>query len=384
MKQLCINLPPLAPDYSGVSSALYEMEGMTIIHDASGCTGNYTGFDEPRWYDNQRLVFCSGLREMDAILGDDNKLIQKIVRAAGDLKPKFIALLGSPVPMVIGSDLEGIAKEVEYLTGLPVLGFNTTGLRYYDEGISEAYLKAAKIFLGTKEETVPKSVNLLGVTPLDFSIHQNAEDLQSFFKNNNYRVNACWSMDCDLEMIKGTTRASCNIVVSVSGLKLARYLEKTFQIPYKVGIPIGISGETRILKALKGEETAKSKGYENEKGKILIIGEQVLSNSIRYMLQQEYGHTADVATFFTLDEEYAEKNDFIIDNEMHLIKILKSNKYRTIIGDPLIKELLPDDGEVKFIDLPHVAVSSRIHWKEPIHIIGKQIYKLFNKEREII
>ena len=54
MRKLCIKLPPFAPDYSGVCSALYELGGMSVIHDASGCTGNYTGFDEPRWYDNQK------------------------------------------------------------------------------------------------------------------------------------------------------------------------------------------------------------------------------------------------------------------------------------------------------------------------------------------
>ena len=40
MSKLCIMLPPLAPDYSGAASALFELGGMIVIHDASGCTGN--------------------------------------------------------------------------------------------------------------------------------------------------------------------------------------------------------------------------------------------------------------------------------------------------------------------------------------------------------
>ena len=69
MKQLSLNLPPFAPDYSGVCSALFELGGMIVIHDACGCTGNYTGFDEPRWYGSSSGVYCSALRQIDAILG---------------------------------------------------------------------------------------------------------------------------------------------------------------------------------------------------------------------------------------------------------------------------------------------------------------------------
>jgi hypothetical protein len=370
------------------------MEGMSIIHDASGCTGNYTGFDEPRWYDNQQLVFCSGLREMDAVLGDDDKLIQKIIQAAKDLKPQFITVLGSPVPMVIGSDLEGIAKEIEYLTGIPTLGFNTTGLQYYDHGISEAYLKVAKTFLTHRPKAVPDSVNLLGVTPLDFSIHQNIEDLQLFFEDNGYTVNACWSMGCNLETIKQTTRADCNVVVSASALKLAKYLEKNFQMPYSVGLPVGKSGEEHMLKQLKErkmthelsrEEKCEIPKCETPEGQTLIIGEQVLSNSIRDVLRSEYGKSGiDVATFFMFYKELAQKNDFNIENEMQLINLFKKQYYTTIIGDPLIKALLPKDSQVRFIELPHVAVSSKLYWQQPTHIIGNKIYQILRGEREIL
>ena len=85
MSKLCISLPPFAPDYSGAASALFDLGGMIVIHDASGCTGNYTGFDEPRWFGSSSAVFCSGLRHMDAVLGNDDKLIRRIAEAAESL-----------------------------------------------------------------------------------------------------------------------------------------------------------------------------------------------------------------------------------------------------------------------------------------------------------
>ena len=110
MKRLYRYLPPFAGDYSGVGSALYELGGMLCIHDASGCTGNYVGFDEPRSYDSKQLVYCTGLRRDDAILGNDEVYIDKIVRAAKDMKPKFIAILGSPVPLITGFDFLSVTS----------------------------------------------------------------------------------------------------------------------------------------------------------------------------------------------------------------------------------------------------------------------------------
>lgn len=381
MNKLCIYLPPLAPDYSGVCSALYELNGMSIIHDASGCTGNYTGFDEPRWYDNQRFVFCSGLREIDAVLGDDEKLIRKVKEADEELEPEFIAVLGSPVPMVIGSDMKGIAKEMEYDLQKPCLGFDTTGLNYYDVGIKTAYLKVAERFLSDSDEKIKNSINLLGVTPLDFGIKNNAEDLKNIFIKNNIKINSCWSMGTSLKEIKETTKAEMNLVVSVSGIELARYLKKKYNIPYHIGMPVGEYGINKCVDLMKGNSELK-KEVQNKtlrKEKVLIIGEQVSSNAIRDVLINEYGFkSVDVATFFMMDKEIKGEKDFDIENENYLIRKFKEDLYDFIIGDPLIKQLLPEKSRVKFIEIPHVAVSSKICWNNSVDIMGKGVYEILD------
>ncbi|MFR5051076.1 MAG: hypothetical protein ACLTCP_06940 [Ruminococcus bicirculans (ex Wegman et al. 2014)] len=49
-----------AADTSGVCSALYELGGMTVVHDASGCNSTYATHDEPRWYDRKSMIyFCT-------------------------------------------------------------------------------------------------------------------------------------------------------------------------------------------------------------------------------------------------------------------------------------------------------------------------------------
>ena len=100
-------------DVSGVCSAMYELGGMTILHDPSGCNSTYTTHDEPRWYDSDSLMFVSGLDEMTAVMGDDSVIIADAVRAAEDLKPRFITLCGASIPHIIAFDFKGVARMIE-------------------------------------------------------------------------------------------------------------------------------------------------------------------------------------------------------------------------------------------------------------------------------
>ena len=81
MKNLLKLLSPFAPDQSGASAVLYELGGLMVICDAGGCAGNVCGFDEPRWFTKKSAVFSAGLRDMDAILGRDDRLIEKLSKA---------------------------------------------------------------------------------------------------------------------------------------------------------------------------------------------------------------------------------------------------------------------------------------------------------------
>lgn len=132
--------------------ALFDLGGIVVMHDASGCTGNFTGYDEPRWMGSRSGVYCSGLRRMDAVLGNDKKFIEGTIKAAEDLHPSLIAYLGSPVPTVIGTDLQGIAAEIEDGSGIPSFGFSTTGLNYYDKGASDVFVSLIKRFAKKPEK----------------------------------------------------------------------------------------------------------------------------------------------------------------------------------------------------------------------------------------
>ena len=117
MKRSYKIIPIYTADVSGVCSALYELGGMTVMHDPSGCNSTYNTHDEIRWYDQDSMIYISGLTEIDAVMGNDEKLIRDIEIAAEELKPKFIALAGSPIPYMNGTDFEAIAKILEQISG---------------------------------------------------------------------------------------------------------------------------------------------------------------------------------------------------------------------------------------------------------------------------
>jgi len=251
MKQTQTFISTYTSDVSGVCSALFELGGMTVMHDASGCNSTYNTHDEPRWYDFDSMVFISGLSEMEAIMGDDNKLIGDVVSAAQQLDPEFIAIAGSPIPMLIGSDLDAIAMQIEDETGIPSFGFATNGMHSYVSGASMALAAYARRMVDDAAEVIPGSVNILGATPLDFSVNGSVEAMKEVLTDAGWQVIGTWAMDSTPEELKKAGSAQVNLVVSSVGLETARVLKRRFGTPYVVGTPCGPAFNSLLLEELK-------------------------------------------------------------------------------------------------------------------------------------
>lgn len=445
MGKLCMVLPPFSPDYSGVCSALFPLNSLTVIHDGAGCTGNYTGYDEPRWFHSKSPIFCSGLREIDAILGDDEKLVQKILSALETVKPELIALVGSPVPMVIGADMEGIAADIESRTGIKSFGFSTTGLKYYPQGIEQVDQKIVRRILEESEvvpQTRPNSFNILGATPLDFGKTGTIEDLEQLLAEHGYERNTVfWSCN-SIAQIEHSVHAACNIVVSAAGFWLANYMKQKYGIPYVDGLPYGEKYSRVWLEKLgqcmrqetnqnavqqdvnqnavqqdanqnavrqeanrnavqqdakqeanqpaSGEQgvQAEEKGTASEsaaqeESTVLIIGEQIQSSSLREALKHQYGLNADVAGICGWNEACAKAQDRFMETEADIEDMLNQEKYQLIIGDILYKELLHSDK--RLIPYNHYAVSSKLGTDSSYSLIGEKLEQLNileNRERK--
>lgn len=369
MSSLSVFLPPFASDYSGVCSALFDFDSLIAINDAHCCTGTYVHFDEPRWALRQRPTLCAMLRDIDAVFGNDEKVIAQVTEAAKQLNPDFAAVLGSPVPAIIGMDIEGIAAEIEMRWGKPVLGFSTTGFAYYDKGVSMALHALVRRFTVKPKQPAQGFVNLLGITPLDFGTSDIVSPLCSFLEAHNLSAGSRFCMGIDLQQVCRAGEAAASLVVSASGLQAAKYLNARFGIPFLAGYPMGKRHSENLMMRLSSAINRKPlerKDAPQTAGQpaVLILWDQVLAVSLREALRLSGIRTPIcVGSFFAMDSDLCESGDIHIQSEAHLASLLDSGQYCGVIGDPLLKRL-PAMQHISLYPIVHPAVSSRLHWEE--------------------
>lgn len=355
MKGLYRVLPPLAPDYGGACEVMFELGGLVLIHDASGCTVNYVHFDEPRWTGQPSNVFCSGLSEIDAVMGDDSVLINKAIKAAELLKPNFIAFVGSSVPMVVGTDFDGIAMECEAACGIPCFGFSANGIRNYIEGASKALLAFVKRFCGRR--TADRGVNLLGMLPMGFSSVEEAEKTRKMIASHSDGPVLSPGFAMSFEQLSELQNASKNLVVSEAGLETAEYMKKTYGIPYETGIPYDAEFLSEMIAAVRNKisvSTGNISSGSNEAGDrkdILIIGEGIEACSMAEVLQKELSASITRADVLDLFGKY-EGARFHTAEESEIRQL--SEGYDVIIADPCFAPLL---GKDRIIARPLISVS---------------------------
>ena len=405
MKQTARIISTYSADVMGVCSALFELGGMTVMHDASGCNSTYTTHDEPRWYDMDSMVYISGLSEMEAIMGDDEKLIDDICDAAAQTHPKFIAIAGTPIPTMTGFDYEAVAETVEKRTGIPSFGFPTTGMNTYIHGASMAYEAIVRKLIDdpsdewiedrlhkveTSEEEVPFRVNILGMTPLDFSVNSEIESLEKWLTDRGFEVGSRFAMGSDLEELGRASEAEVNLIVSAAGLGAAKAMYRKFAIPSVIGLPIGTkqSGylEDALLKSAREYRRFRTSGNVDERSGltrlkihpndldpvvkddiVVLIGEGITNFSLANAIRFETGHKTKVLCATECPEGILREWDKMTPDEDDIIPELE-DAY-AIIADPLYKPICPD--KAKFIPLPTEAFSGRIYRDEIPDLIAR-------------
>lgn len=386
-------LPTFAGDYSGAASVLFDLGGTIIFHDPAGCTSNFVGYDEPRSYAHASRVFTSGLDDMQALFGKDEMLISAACKTQGRVRGDFVALVGSPNPMILGTDFKALARELEQKIDVPVIAFPTTGTRTYEHGAMLAYKQLATHIIfpradalhangslpDTASEQRKRTVNLLGAIPLDVNQYHSIDVIKQGIEARGWKLGACWCMGSTLDDLAQSVYASCNIVLSYSALPLARLMKQRYGIPYVWAQCSGKQSfdqfmdvltqhyEQNTLAALQPlcEEQSACMDHAQQSSslKVLIIADQVVAHSMRCSLRSDFGITScDSATFFSTDAEGMQKHDIGHICEKDAIDIVSSHRYDVIVSDGLLRPYCNKDAH--FIEVPHLAVSGRLSWSK--------------------
>ena len=349
-------LTPFAPDQSGAASVFYELGGILVICDAGGCTGNVCGFDEPRWFGERSAIFSAGLRDMDAILGRDDRLVAKLTDAAEKIDANFAAVIGTPVPAVIATDYRALQRMCEKKTNLPILTVDTNGMELYDVGEEKAWLTLFKTFAGkdvasqkeaSEEDDSSKKmkIGVLGLTPHDVSDLKIEEKFRKSENENTHYI--CYGMRAGIDKVKTAGSADKNLVVAPAALETAKYLEKEFGTPYEVRYPFV-------------DELIPELGYERKK--ILIIHQQVIANAIRQEIRtrsDEQNTEVTVASWFMMKSELSEEGDLSLKEEMDYCKLVQNGNYDIVFADENMRGLVPGF-KGTFVNVRHFAVSGKL------------------------
>ena len=399
MRQAYRIIPIYTADVSGVCSALYELGGMTVMHDPSGCNSTYNTHDEIRWYDQDSLIFISGLTDIDAIMGNDEKFLRDIEDLAEELKPKFIALASSPIPFMNGTDFPGLARALTAETGIPAFSVPTSGMHDYVYGAGLALSEIARHFTGAAEKRKRK-LNLLGVTPLDFGPQPMVDAMKRRLEKYGWEILSTWAMGDTLEDLSHAGEAEVNLVVSSVGIPAANVLREKFGTPFLVGTPVE-GYEDEISDALekaagsfyeafeyKKENPAEKNGtqisgrqeelwkvtpdqviYLRKKDSplsgfiptpdITLIGEPVTMGSLAAAIEQKCGKKVQLLCPLEITEGLLRQEDEVIRGEEAMEEKLKTA--RIIVADPLYRPICSESAT--FYEMPHIAFSGRIYLK---------------------
>ena len=399
MRQAYRIIPIYTADVSGVCSALYELGGMTVMHDPSGCNSTYNTHDEIRWYDQDSLIFISGLTDIDAIMGNDEKFLRDIEDVAEELKPKFIALASSPIPFMNGTDFPGLARALTAETGIPAFSVSTSGMHDYVYGAGLALSEIARHFTGAAEKRKRK-LNLLGVTPLDFGPQPMVDAMKKRLEERGWEILSTWAMGDTLEELGRAGEAEVNLVVSSVGIPAANVLREKFGTPFLVGTPVeGYEGEIsdalekaaespcEAFEDKKENSTEKSgaqiSGEQEELWKVIpdqviylrkkdsplsgfiptpditLIGEPVTMGSLAAAIEQKCGKKVQLLCPLEITEGLLRWGDEAIRGEEAMEEKLKTA--RIIVADPLYRPICPESAT--FYEMPHIAFSGRIYLK---------------------
>lgn len=361
MKGLRKYIAPFAPDQSGATAVFCELGGLVVILDAGGCAGNVCGFDEPRWFDSKSAIFSAGLRDMDAILGRDDKLVEKIGKACKKIDGNFVAVIGTPVPAVIGTDYSALKRMIRKKTGFPVVTVDTNGMELYDDGVRKASLELFRTFSGSvvradavsgaagDATVVLGTLGVIGATPMDVVETGDPDAIVKYYKEKGWRQVFVYGMGAGLDAVEQAGRAEKNLVIAPAGLAAARFLQETYGTPYEVSYP---------LATIPGWEALLEEVFCKERKKILIVHQQVFANTLRDVIQEKSEAAVHVASWFMMDKALKEEGDVHLKEEDQWINLIKEGGYDLVVGENLFMRAVPDyTGD--HINLTHFAVSGK-------------------------
>jgi nitrogenase molybdenum-cofactor synthesis protein NifE len=244
MSGMAVKVPRGTCKLFGAIKALSSMKKCTVlVHGPKGCVYHINYIMGMRG-DKPSEIYSTCLDENDVIFGAEQKLKTAIEDLDRELHPDLIAVLSCCASDIIGEDVQSAIRGTT--TTAPVIGIDAGGFEGdFRTGYSETLTRLVEEFVERRDETDPRSVNLIGLL-------RGGPDLQEIIRVLgliDIKVNAVLTADATLEEIRRLGKGALNIVLcEPAGKDAAELLHMKCGIPWIIEeLPIGVDATRQFL-----------------------------------------------------------------------------------------------------------------------------------------
>lgn len=246
---LCRYLPTPS-DRMGVIWTLLSAKGAVVLeYGPAGTTHFSVSMYGQMGVEPNQSLFTTHLSEDDIIMGDVTRLEEAIREIDAGYHPEVIFVVSSSVTSIIGADIKGVCTYMEKEIKARLISVDTGGFKGdYSLGMREGYNLLVKPFATEQVEKKEATYNILGASGCDYRMKSDLWELKALLEEGfSYQVNAIVGMDSSVKELKELGAAKVNLVLREEALVAAKYLERTYGIPYVYGAPYGYEGTSRWL-----------------------------------------------------------------------------------------------------------------------------------------
>ncbi|WP_053955287.1 nitrogenase component 1 [Inediibacterium massiliense] len=242
-------------------------DGLVILNGPTGCKFYHSAISDgqyPRqlsfdplnfpeeFYFGQPRIPCTYLDGYDYVYGASDKL-KKILKTIKEDEYSFLAIVNSPGAALIGDDLNRFIKNE--VKGIHCISIESTGFSgFFSDGFQKAMIKVLEDILNETKETIPNSVNLIGIPIYDLYYEGNIKEIKRILNLCGIKVISTLCAGDSIKTLKNASKAEYNIVLSAEyGLDIAKWMDKHYHIPYLLlekGAPIGFDATKEMIEQL--------------------------------------------------------------------------------------------------------------------------------------
>lgn len=321
--------------------------------------------------------------------GSQEKVINNITRKDQEEKPDLVILTPTCTSSILQEDLKNFVDRaaLDSLADIILADVNhyrVNELQASDKTLLQIvtfYLQKAKQanHLNTKKTKCP-SVNIIGCVSLGFHNQHDLSELKRLFVDLKIQVNLIIPDGISVHELKKIPQAWFNFIpYREVGCLTAKYLKKTFDMPFVDIVPMGVLQISKCINAI--QEVLINLGHNVDYSSYIDRQTRFISQSAWFSRSIDCQNLTGKKAFVFGDSTHASAMTKILSEEMS-IRVVWSGTYCTNDAD-WFKQQVQGHCEQVVISDDYTRIADLIAETEPDAIFGTQMERHIGKRLDI-